>query len=503
MNEEPSAVPAWYRATTVALLCVAAAFFLLAFVHLRADFPNGSPWNDWSKTTDEGWYSSGAVHRVLTGHWYQPGAFNPAVALPVWSVMADLWFGIVGFGTVQLRVLSLLLTGASLLMLFHLVRESAGALPATLAVALLTVNPFFYSFSRLAVLEPAMIFFLLLGLVLAAEAARRSSVALSCAVGATITALVLTKTTGLVLAPGILYFLWASLRRRSVPSAAVWRCLASAFRTSMLLWAVYWALVIRRYEGDYRLLFRINQDRVHLSIVPQAAWETLRDGLWVDPLLYLLAIGAVVLATVWLQELWREPLFGSAVLTALGYLTFIGYHTNLQPRYYLLLTPSLVIVLALTFQHIAKRAKQSRAARLTQVLYATLLAIAMGTMTLRTAGYATHPQYTYLTAAQGFSRAIAAEPDAHRLIVGNQGDTLSLWTGVPAICDEYTADSPQAVLQRYTPGWYVEILGGRPTAMLRQLQSTYRLGERARYEVFDDPERHTLVLYRLLPRGGR
>jgi 4-amino-4-deoxy-L-arabinose transferase-like glycosyltransferase len=484
-----------YRAATVALLCVGAVFFALAFVHLRADFPNGSAWNDWSKTTDEGWYTSGAVHRALTGEWRQPGAFNPAVALPVWSALADAWFRLVGFGMVQIRVLTLLLTGVSLLMLFRLVRQSAGALPAALSVALLAVNPFFYSFTRLAVLEPVMIFFLLLALVLAAEAARRDSLGFACAVGVTITVLVLTKTTGLVLAPGILYFLWAGLRQRSVPGAAAMRRVALALAAAALVWAVYFVVVIRRYLQDYRLLFHINQDRVHLSIVPLVGWHTLRDGMWIDPLLYPLALVALIVAAVWLRELWHEPLFASAVLTAVGYLAFIGYHTNLQPRYYLLLAPSVVIVLALTLQRIAQGKSKAALA-----MYASLLVIAVSVMGFRTVRYAIRPEYSFLTAAQGIAAAIAAEPEAHRLVIGNQGDQLSLWTGVPAICAEYSTDTPQAVLQRYMPGWYVEILGGKPTAMRQQLQSTYRLRERARFEIFDDPERHTFALYRLQPR---
>src|ERR1700734_566993 len=38
------------------LLLIAVVFYGFCFLHLRADFPNYSPWNDWSKMTDEGWY---------------------------------------------------------------------------------------------------------------------------------------------------------------------------------------------------------------------------------------------------------------------------------------------------------------------------------------------------------------------------------------------------------------------------------------------------------------
>jgi len=61
----------------VALLLIAAAFFALHFGHLRADFPNHSPWMDWAKYTDEGWYGDAAIRHYQLGHWYVPGDFNP------------------------------------------------------------------------------------------------------------------------------------------------------------------------------------------------------------------------------------------------------------------------------------------------------------------------------------------------------------------------------------------------------------------------------------------
>ncbi len=65
------------------LLLVSAILYGLCFLHLKADFPNGSPWNDLSKMTDEGWYAEAATRHFLQGGWYVPGSFNPAVAMPV------------------------------------------------------------------------------------------------------------------------------------------------------------------------------------------------------------------------------------------------------------------------------------------------------------------------------------------------------------------------------------------------------------------------------------
>ena len=78
------------------MLPIAAAFFALHFVHLRADFPNHSPWMDWAKYTDEGWYGDAAIRHYQLGHWYVPGDFNPAVALPVWPALEMALFRVTG-----------------------------------------------------------------------------------------------------------------------------------------------------------------------------------------------------------------------------------------------------------------------------------------------------------------------------------------------------------------------------------------------------------------------
>ncbi len=64
-------------------LAAIAAVFALHAVHLRADFPNHSPWMDYSKYTDEGWYGKAAIEHYVLGSWYVHGDFNPSVALPV------------------------------------------------------------------------------------------------------------------------------------------------------------------------------------------------------------------------------------------------------------------------------------------------------------------------------------------------------------------------------------------------------------------------------------
>src|SRR3984885_12582430 len=93
-------------ATETILLLVAAIFLALHALHLNADFPNHSPWMDWAKYTDEGWYGDAAIRHFQRGHWYVFGDFNPAAALPVWPVLELVVFRFAGVSLAAARGLA-------------------------------------------------------------------------------------------------------------------------------------------------------------------------------------------------------------------------------------------------------------------------------------------------------------------------------------------------------------------------------------------------------------
>src|SRR5580698_4311180 len=107
-----------------ALLLIAAAIFLaLHGLHLRADFPNHSPWMDWAKYTDEGWYGDGAIRHFQRGHWYVPGDFNPAAALPVWPLLEAALFRFTGVSLTAARGLTVAIFGLILAASYLLLRR--------------------------------------------------------------------------------------------------------------------------------------------------------------------------------------------------------------------------------------------------------------------------------------------------------------------------------------------------------------------------------------------
>ena len=106
-----------------ASLLLAAIFFVLHAFHLNADFPNHSPWMDWAKYTDEGWYGDAAIRHFQRGQWFVPGDFNPAAALPVWPLLEGALFHFTGVNLIAARALTVGIFALILLASYLLLRR--------------------------------------------------------------------------------------------------------------------------------------------------------------------------------------------------------------------------------------------------------------------------------------------------------------------------------------------------------------------------------------------
>jgi hypothetical protein len=504
----------WFRARTLlqlALVAFAVASLALHFVHLNADFPNHSPWMDWSKYTDEGWYGDGAIRQAQLGHWYVAGDFNPAVALPVWPLLEFALFSFTGVSLVAARALSVAVFAATLVVAYLLVRRcsigvrTGGVADSPLApavgVVLLAVSPFCYVFTRLAILEPLLVLLGMLAL-LAATSRRRWVVIVS--LGVLIPAMVLTKTTAVFLLPAIAWMLWAAAGYRlraslrvGVPAAA----LAAA------LWSGYFFLVVKpRFLEDYRYLFSAN---AYTGITRENALDvilnTIRGGMWMGKLIYPAALAAMLAAVLCRRRTFRNPLIPALILWALGYGAFLAYHNNLQPRYYLVIAVPLTLLVAVVAEeiYVAAPGVLTPARRPERVVYlalvGTLLLAVLVSDAVRMVDYATSPQYTFTQAAEALKRVVASEAKGHsELVLSISGSDLSLMTGLPSICDDFGTMTLEDRIAKYRPGWYAA-WNQVDDDKMDALAPMYHLERVAEFPAFDDPERNLLILYRLDP----
>jgi hypothetical protein len=508
------------------LLASALVFFALHFVHLSADFPNFSRWMDWSKYTDEGWYGDAAIRHVQLGHWYLPGDFNPAVALPVWPILESLLFRFTGVSLIAVRALTVAVFGGILLAAWFLIARSSPLRPRTslagsVAVLLLAANPFCFVFTRIAILEPLLILLLLFAL-LAAQQARlpltspaasswrdRPLSALSVnaipvlALGLLLPLIVLTKTTGLFLIPAVAWTLFAALDYRprlffqvGIPAAA----LAAG------LWLAYFLLLVRpHYLLDYRYLFSANAyTGISRSNYRTVIVKTIEGGFWFGGFLYVSALAAIAVALFNLRQLRRYPLIPTLLLWAGGYAAFLAYHNNLQPRYYLVVAVPLTLLVPVVFRDLVMpRFRYPFTAAMGRLVAGIVFAfLIILPDAIQTIAIVRRPQYTFLTAARQIQSFIATDHRNHpahsALVLSISGSDLSLMTGLHSICDDFgTAELVDRVNQ-YNPGWYAAwnlIEDDKMDA----LTPGFHVERVATFPALDDPDRNLLILYRLEP----
>ncbi len=452
---------------------------------------------DYSKYTDEGWYGNAAVRAKLFGHPLLPGDFNPAVALPVWPTLEWLVFSLSGVSLEAARALALVVFLGNLGLSYAVLRAAgAGRTACCAAVLLLSGSPYLWAFSRLAILEPLLTFWMLgswlLALRLPAFTGARRALALA-GIGFLCCLAVLTKTTAVFLLPATGAIVCWSVRWRA-PAAA--RAIGIALLGGGLPWFAYFLTVARPHLLDFHYLFTANQwdqpKGLHNYLL--AFWWAAHGLLWVGPSLVCIMLALLGLALALSGAFRRSPLMQASLLAAAGYIFFTGWHNNPQPRYYMVLMYPVMFVIMLALEALGRR---SRA--LVAMTAAALLAIFVHDLNA-SIWYARHPEYTLATAASGLTAYIDQHPsEGRRMLLSISGDEISLFTHLPAICDDFGTDDLETRIRRYRPGWYAQWNELDPGTLDDIHAAGYRLKPVAHWHAFDDENRNDLVLYRMEP----
>lgn len=515
----------WLYAVWLVLI---GAFAALHALNLAADFPNHTPWHiDWAKYTDEGWYGNAAIRAHLFGHWYVPGDFNPAPAIPVWPFLEWILFFFTGVSVEAARGLAVAFFFANLVLCYTLLRSRGPKWMALLTLTLMVTSPFMYCFSRLAILEPMLTTLLLASLNLVVRLPRmRRPVAVSAAVGVLFTLMMLTKTTAIFLLPAIGWAMFAAFWNRKEdgqvgPRSGLrsWfdpcavRCAAAGFAAFAITFGAWMALVVGLgYFGDYKYLLFINKyvkpTEFYWPLL--SFWWSMRGLIWIDNILIPLCevlIGIVLAATLVARKrsakdagLLLDPVFGASILAAGGYILFMTYQNHPQPRYFALVAVFCFVILAMSM---AELVAQTGPARLLGWGAIGVTTIAVFANVVQTMSFAAHPEYTFVTAARQLTAYIDQHPNGNRLLVSISGDEISLISHVQALCDDFsmrTATFPDVgtKLAIYKPGWWAT-WNDIDLGTLEDIHTHYSLEQVASFRAFDDPERNVLVLFKLHP----
>lgn len=482
---------------------------------------------DYAKYTDEGWYGNAAIRSHLFGHWYVPGDFNPAPAVPVWPFLEWILFFFTGVNVEAARALAVVFFFVNLLLCYMLLRPRGPRWMALLALTLMVTSPFLYCFSRLAILEPMLTTLMLAALNLTVRLPKmRRPVAASAFVGLLFTLMMLTKTTAIFLLPAIGWAMFTAFRdgadistdtRRS--SLRNWlhpcalRCAAWALATFAFTFGG-WMVLVRAlgYYGDFKYLLFINK-----YVKPKefywpllSFWWSFHGAIWIDhvliPLSGILLAAALVSGTIfrtratWQRELLIDPVFGACTLTAAGYILFMTYQNHPQPRYFALVAVFCFMIVAMGSVKLAQQPGMLRLLGRGAVGMAALAAVVNSAWTLN---YAAHPEYSFVDAARNIAGYIDQHPNGNRLLVSISGDEITLVTRLQSLCDDFSMRTPAfpdlgTKLAFYKPGWWATWNSIDP-GTLEDIHTHYSLEQVASFHAFDDPDRDELVLFKLHP----
>jgi 4-amino-4-deoxy-L-arabinose transferase-like glycosyltransferase len=457
----------------------------VGFFHLGADFPNHSRFaDDAAKFTDEGWYAAGALNHHLLGHWLRPGDFNPMVTIPVWSVLLAAIFHFTGISLVLARAIAFLFTLGSVL--------AAGALfqgeeDRPLFMLLLISSPLLYFFSRIALLEPALIFFILASAV----SARSSSTPRLVLTGVLFVLAMLTKSSAVFAGPAIAYLLWFPHRAESRKAI---RTIAVSLGTIIVFYGIYWLLVVRTHPVDVHVLYAQNIPYLGVKSIEKAVRILYRSFTWIDPILFPIAIAGVIASlTPRFRPLWRDWRFGFAILLYVGYSGFLLLHVDAGPRYFaVLVLPVLMVVL------LFRRALAAVSLQLANALTG-VIAVAIAVNLFLIARALLHPEYTLRDADLAIGRQIDADPTANHLVVGHGALESTFITHIPAL-DDIGAKPVAEKFAEDHPGWVVAYSGDLALMTDPAVAAHYRFVEAGKYRVLDTPGRQYLMLFRIVPQ---
>ncbi len=485
--------PVWLRAAAAALVLVCLGLLALRAFHLDADFPNHSRWrDDGAKFTDEGWYASAALNSAVWGRWYLPGDWSPAVVMPVWPAMVHGVYHFTGVSVIAARALEVVFSWLVVLLGWAVCRRVGLRVEAWAVFLLLSASSIGYAFGRLALLEAPLVALTLLAVLASIQIKSSRAILAPVMVGLLLPLMVLTKTTAVFLIPAVLFPI--AFRCRENWREAI-RPLLIIVAVSGIFYGSEQVLFAHRYAPAAHDFFSHSPGRVALK---QTAEKTVRffyrGVTWIDPILFPIALAGLI-ASCWMRELWRNELWGVAVLWNAGYAAFIIYHFDGPPRYFNVMVVPIYIMAVMFTAALWRRGLFAGRA------LAALCTIAFLWNSASTVRMARHPQYTFLNATQQIKSIILAHPESSHVILGHGDAQIEMFTELPAVDDTHGYMSERDKVLTFKPGWVV-VWNSEPLSDLGDVMSLHTMARMGEFPAMDEPKRSALVLYQLQPKPG-
>jgi hypothetical protein len=220
-------------------------------------------------------------------------------------------------------------------------------------------------------------------------------------------------------------------------------------------------------------------------------WQLFQNCFWIDRVLFPIGLLILVLTVAWKRKLWSNPLFAASWIALAAQAVFIfSRGDNYAPRYFLVMLAPLIWIVTLTFGELMANARK------TAVLLLVAMTASIAANAVMMDQFLTSRDYDFRDAAASIRDIVRSHPEQKPLILGVSGNQLSLMTGIPSINDGYGTEEMAEKVARYQPGWYVA--WSDIDLSDEDFLSLYRLEKVQSYPVFDDDDRSTLTLYKMV-----
>lgn len=338
------------RGLAAAAISGLAAAVLLG-MQLPADPATGVTFS-FSPFTDEGWSVMGARNQVLLGTWATDEWQLFWAQLPFNVVVAGV-FELFGVGIIQARLVSLVCSVAAIVLVAGLVGRRLGEAAGIVAGIGTASCALLLYYGRLALLEPMIVLFLVLGLILLLSDRADRTALRGVAAGSAFALAIGTKPTSGLAILGILA--GAALATRATAPGIARRVIVAA--ATIAAGGIAWALIVIPQPGLFDTILRIWP--------PQTLPDSLGDAFMrardyvrgsdraigmTAPLAAGSLFGVVLLATQWSRLGPQRRMLAGAVVgwlvVGIAVLLVVSYRPN---RYVVQLVPPMAILTAFGF----------------------------------------------------------------------------------------------------------------------------------------------------------
>lgn len=473
------------RWAVTVLLALATVSLAARFVKLEADFPVELT-DSGALYTDEGWYLNSAVRLHLGASWHLPGDVNEALVLPVFHGIEWLSFSLLGMNLTTARLPGVLIFCGLTAILYAFLHREVDPLAAALAAAMMATNFCLFAYSRVALVELPMLFFVVLSAFLLVRSPGSRGYTTAVVSGIVCALAIMTKTTAVFAVPPLLALaaVTASRPKDRLVKGLLFAAGVLGPMATLLSYALH-------YPDDL-ISFRTGMgEAVEPSLLPYLfnVYRALRDSRHPSIDVFVATLASLLFLVLLSRRTIRNRAVWFLVACGVLYLGMLTTTVAWPTRYFMPLLPIGIAIAASIGSLLLTGGRRAAAAVIFGICAVSILLNAF--LTVR---YLMNADYSYRSACMAIKAELAGSDDP--LLMGNPAPQISLVTGIPAISAELGAAGVDWKIEHYDPTHFVSV-GPLPPPVLSDLQKRYRLDLLHRYDVFGNYYAGPVHLYRL------